>query len=322
MERTLYKQDNSGLLAEVAELYYKDGLTQNQIALRIGVSRPTIVSYIKQARELGIVDIRISGSAYSGSSLSRDLCEKFDLEDVYIARTSEPASATNERHGTQAQMCKVARLGAMALSDLLVEGDVLGVSWGETIHHAAEEMPYQQIDNLRVCQLVGSMHSENFQTPEASSIRIANRTGAHCHTLHSPAIVSSVELAQQLKAEPIIKKQLLQFENLTKVFFSVGTTKKNTMVVASGIASIEEYKAFKKRGAKAVLVGHFIDENGVNLNGEFNERLVGIHPEQLKKTPVRMLVAGGIDKLDAVRATLRGNYATHFVTDSVLAEKL
>lgn len=320
MEKAFYKPDNTGLLAEVAELYFKDGLTQNQIADRIGVSRPTIVSYIKQARELGIVDIRISGSAYTGSSLSRDLCEKYGLENVYIARTGELTDTTNKL--ANEQLRKVARLGAMALSDLLVAGDVLGVSWGETIHYAADEMPRQQIDNLSVCQLVGSMHSDIFQTPEASSIRIANRTGGYCSTLHSPAILSSVELARQLKAEPIIKKQLARFDDLSKVFFSVGNTKNDTMVVASGIASVEEWKAFRKRGAKAVLVGHFLDEEGKNLDGEFNDRLVGIHPDQLKKTPLRMLVAGGIEKLDAVRATLKGNYATHFVTDDTLAEKL
>ncbi len=310
------------MLAEIAELYYKDGLTQNQIAARVGVSRPTIVNYVKQAREQGIVDIRINGSAYAGSTLSRELCEKYDLEDVYIARNSA-ASLVDPQHETSLEAVhKVARLGAMALSDLLVSGDVLGVSWGQTVHFAAEEMPHRQVNNLSVCQLIGSMSSESFETSEASTIRIANRTGGHCSTLHSPAILSSVKLAQQLREEPIVKKQLARFDDLTKAFFSVGNTRNYTMVVASGIASIEEWKMFRKRGAVAVLSGHFLDKDGNVLEGDFSERLMGIHPAQLRNTPVRMLVAGGDDKLDAVKASLAGGYATHLVTDDVLAEQL
>ncbi len=307
------------MLAEVAELYYKDGLTQNQIAARIGVSRPTVVNYVRQARELGIVDIRISGSAYTGSSLSRELCDKYSLDDVYIARSSGRSAASQ---GARTAMQIAARLGAMALSDQLVSGDVLGVSWGETIHYAADEMPYRRVDRLSVCQLIGSMYSEIFQAPEASSIRIASRTGAHCSTLHSPAILSSVELARQLRDEPIVKKQLARFDDLTKVFFSVGNTRNDTMVVACGIASVEDWKAFRKRGAAAVLCGHFLDAEGNALDGEFSERLVGIHPRQLRNTPMRMLVVGGTDKLEAVKATLTGQYATHLVVDDSLAERL
>ena len=122
----------------------------------------------------------------------------------------------------------------MAMSVLLVTRDVLGVLCGETIHYAADEMPRQQIDNLSVCQLVGSMHSDIFQTPAGSYIRIANRTCGHCSTLLTPAILSSIELATQHKAEPIIRKQLARFDDLSKVIFSVGKTKNNTLLVASG----------------------------------------------------------------------------------------
>jgi len=45
-----------GVLADIAALYDKNGLTQSEIAGRIGVSRPAIVNYIKQAREQGIDD--------------------------------------------------------------------------------------------------------------------------------------------------------------------------------------------------------------------------------------------------------------------------
>lgn len=315
ISRSDSQPDSVGLLADIAELYYKDGLTQNEIAQRIGVSRPTVVNYIKQAREKGIVDIQIRGSAYKGSNLSRQLSEKYGLIDVYIARTAlEPNEEAAEK--------KLARLGAMALSDLLCEGDVLGVSWGGTIQRAADEIPHREIKRLSVCQLVGSMKSDALLASEASTIRIANRAGGQCNTLPVPAIVSTAQLAQQLRDEPIVQKHLEQFNRLTKVFFSVGDLSDESLVHSSGIASNEEWKRYRDRNAKAVLVGRFLDADGQVLEGDFEKRLMGIELDQFKAVPTRILVVGGVAKLDAVLATIAGEYVTHLVVDEELAELL
>lgn len=314
-KRAEYIPDSHGLLAEVSELYYKDGLTQKEIALRFGVSRPTIVNYIRQAREQGIVDIKINGSSYTGSSLSRDLCERYGLKDVYIARADQlDISAPAERI--------VARLAATALSDLLCPGDVVGVPWGGTIQQAAAEMPSRHVDNLSVCQLVGSMYSLSFSAAESCAIRIANRTGGVCSTLHTPAILSSVSLADELRKEPIVQHQLSKFNDLTKVFFSVGDVQESTLVVTCGIATEDELKSFKQQGAKAVLCGHFLNQDGEQIKSNYSDRIIGISPAKLREVPVRLFVAQGADKIDAVKATLAGNYATHLIVDSELAELL
>lgn len=310
--RTEFQPDSTGMLADIAELYYKDGLTQNEIAQRIGMSRPTVINYIKQARELGIVDIQIRGSAYKGSNLSRELCDKYALKDVYIART---ALEKDE----DAALAKLARLGAMALSDLLCEDDVLGVSWGGTIQRAADEVPRREVKGLSVCQLVGSMTSDAVLASEASTIRIANRTGGQCNTLPVPAVVSSVQLAQQLRDEPIVQKHLEQFRKLTKVFFSVGDLSDESLVLASGIATRLEWESYCERGAKAVLVGRFLNSNGLLIDGDLGQRLMGIELEQFRAIPVRILVVGSVAKLDAALATLAGQYVTHLVVDEKLA---
>nr|MBX2882089.1 HTH domain-containing protein [Granulosicoccus sp.] len=261
------RPDTAGLLADVAELYYKDGLTQHDIAQRIGVSRPTVVNYIKQAREQGIVDIQIRGSAYKGSNLSRQLCEKYGLVDVYIARTAA------EKDQAVAQI-KLARLGAMALSDLLREHDVLGVSWGRTIQLAATEFPRRPIKHLTVSQLVGSVPTDALFATEESTIRIAKRTGAKCNTLPVPAILSTVQLAEQLRAEPIVQKHLSQFTKLTKVIFSVGDLSDESMVYDIGMHTKAEWETYKSQGAKGVLVGRLVDDRGDVLDSDFNQRIL------------------------------------------------
>ena len=51
--------DDQFELAEVSWLYYGEDPTQEQIARETGLSRPTISRMLREARERGIVEIRV-----------------------------------------------------------------------------------------------------------------------------------------------------------------------------------------------------------------------------------------------------------------------
>ena len=309
-----FSADLDGMLAAVAELYYKDGLTQAEIGKRLGLSRQTIVSYLRQGKKLGIVEIKIKGSAYSGSSLSRSLRTKYELQDVYISRTATLSVEETKR--------ATARLGALALEGLLENGDMVGVSWGSTVNLASVEMPRGAFPEAEILLLQGSTEAAEIDSPEASTIRIAWALGARCKTLHSPAILSTPELAAQLRAEPVLQNQLARFDDLDKVFFSVGSVDQDTIIATSGVASAEEMRRFRNAGAKAVLCGHFIDASGAHVGQDFATRTIGASLTQVKETKTRICVAEGLGKVAAIRAAIAGGYITHLVLDGVLAEAL
>ena len=311
---TDFSGDSEGMLAAVAELYYKDGLTQAQIGKRLGLSRQTIVSYLRQGKKRGIVEIKIKGSAYTGSDLSRSLKLKYELEDVYISRTIGLKVEDTKR--------RTARLGAEALGALLENGDVVGVSWGTTVDLASLEMPRRTLPDAEILLLQGSTAATEVDSPEASTIRIAGALGAKCKTLHSPAILSTTELAAQLRAEPVLQKQLARFDDLDKIFFSVGGVDYDTIIATSGVASSEEIHRFQRAGAKAVLCGHFIDANGAHVGQDFAGRMIGASLSQVKSARVKICVAEGQKKLAPIRSAINGGYVTHLVVDSSLAEAL
>lgn len=310
-------QSQDAHLSQVALLYYKQGLTQSEISTRMGVSRATIVNYLRQAREQGIVDIRIKGQAFATSRLSRDVRERFGLKDVYLAGAHPEAQSYDDDFADQ-----VAQVAAMAIFDLLVPGDRLGVAWGETLQRVAEAFPRRAVADLSVCQLTGSMALPSRAAAEACTIQIATNTGARCFTLHAPAIVSNRDLARQLREEPVIANQLALFSKLTKACFSVGAIDDGTLMVTSGICTAQELADYRACGAKAILCGHFIDAQGRLVSGDIEERLIGITPEQLRKVGVRMFVSSGPQKQDAIRAVIAGGYATHLVTDEATAQHL
>jgi DNA-binding transcriptional regulator LsrR (DeoR family) len=319
-ERALTQRDDS-LLANVAMLYYRDGLTQNEIAIRLGASRATVVNYLRQAREQNIVDIRIKGASFSASNLSKELREAFNLDDVFIA-TAFPDSGTDAKRRAVEVRRRVARVGAMAVYDLVQPGDVLGVTWGQTIQWLSEEMPRGAVRGLTVCQMIGAMRSPLLPAAETCAIRIASSLGADCRTLHAPAILSTREIADALRREPTIHAQLQKLSELTKTLFSVGNCSRTTRIVQSGIVTLAEMKWYTDHGAVADICGRFIDGQGRHVEGDLDARMIGVTPSDLKKAKAGILVACGAEKVEAMKAALAGRYARYLVTDEITGKLL
>ncbi len=313
------KAHQDSVLATAALLYYKEGLTQGEIATRLGVSRPTVISYLRSAREQNIVDIRINGAAFTASHLSKDLKEKFGLQDAYVASFSPDPKHSSYRIDVNRQ---VAQVGAMALHDILQPGEVVGAAWGETMQFLSEEVPYRIIKDLTICQLNGSMPSPLVSAAESVAIRISARLGAHCVTLHAPAVLSTPELAAALREEPAIKSQLEKLQTMDRAIFSVGNCDSDTPMVQMALTSKEEIDDYRARGAVGVLCGHFIDRDGQLVKGPSAARMIGVSLDQIKATKAGVLVAGGRSKLNAIRACLAGGYVAHLVTDELVARML
>ncbi len=319
-ERTHSQRDDS-VLANAALLYYKEGLTQNEIALRLGVSRPTVINYLRLAREQNIVDIRINGASFAVSSLSKELRDKYGLVDVYVAEFGPDRRSPTANLSTLRNQ-HVARVGAMALHEILQPGDVVGVAWGETIHFLAEEVPRRKIADLTVCQMIGSMTSPLISTAESCAIRISSRLSADCYTLHAPAILTTPELAEALRNEPVIRTQLEKFNSFDRTIFSVGNCDADTHIVQTSITSKSEFDWYTAQGAVGVLCGRFIDDDGNHIIGQMDDRMIGITLSEVKSKGSGVLVAGGPAKLNAIRATLKGGYVSHLVVDDDTARGL
>ena len=79
--------DRVSLLADVAEMYYLEEKNQAEIAKSVGVTRSMISRMLTEARESGIVEIRIQRPLQSDSDLESELKEKFGLKDVFVVVT-------------------------------------------------------------------------------------------------------------------------------------------------------------------------------------------------------------------------------------------
>lgn len=301
------------IVGETAWLYYVKNLTQGEIAKQLGISRPTVINYLRLAKEREIVCVKISGEHFRLNSLADELVTRFGLQSALII--------PDEGLRDDALTHLVCDAAAQILPDFVAPGDQLGVSWGQTVSFLSEAMPNWPVPDLVVRQLIGSMANPLLPTSESCSTEIARRFSAACVNLNAPAVCTSPELARMLRAEPIIAEQLANLQLCTKSVFSLSPCTHDTHVVQFKLATTADIDAYAQDGAVGIIAGRFIGKDGRSVHGALDDRLIGVELDQMRAM-VGLLVVSGLHKLEATRAALRGGYVNQIVVDAALGAAL
>ncbi|NPD17272.1 sugar-binding transcriptional regulator [Xinfangfangia sp. D13-10-4-6] len=296
------------IIVEAAWAYYYEDRTQNEIAGMLGVSRSSVAMYLQQAREAGLVEVRLDPARFDTRTLAEALRSHYGLKEVWVAP------------GRTGSIERVAQLAARQLPDLLAPGDRLGVAWGQTVGTLAEYLVPKEIPDLKVLQLVGAMRTPyGFDTTNCAA-RIAAAFSGRVVNLHAPAILSTPELATALRQEELITRQLDALTEINKVVFAVGSVNDQSHIVLCGIATPAALEEYRKLGAVGIVLGRFVDRNGEHIEGPLDPRLIGLLPQAIRGREMSMLVSCGADKVLSIDAALRGGYANRLVTDLPTAE--
>lgn len=296
-----------------AWLYYADQLNQSGVAKAMSVSRATVVNLLQEARERGVVTIRLRTDLAARTGVARALADRFGLAEALVIPSRGGATLVD----------RLGQAAARLLGDQLRAGDVIGVAWGRTVLAAARAAaPPEPVSPLMVVQVSGSSTASEDFSPELCTSLLASRLGARCVNLLAPALLSSADLRDRLMAEPMLVHQFEMIRSATRILFGVGDLGPGGTVRRSGFASAETVARYVSAGARAAIIGRFIGADGRSVPGDLDRRMIGITPDELRTVPVRICVAGGPAKRDAIRAALAGGYATHVVTDVDTAHAL
>ena len=74
-------------LAKIARLYYQEGLTQQNIAHKLNISRTKVSRYLTRARNDKIVEIQINHPAEDFSQMEYHIEKKYRLNECIIVDT-------------------------------------------------------------------------------------------------------------------------------------------------------------------------------------------------------------------------------------------
>lgn len=309
--------ESQRLLYRVAQAYYDEDLTQQQIARRFGLSRPKVSRLLQRARESGVVNIVLVPPSRDMSSLERGLERRYDLDEAVVVAATAPrdAAAVARELGPAAAEC---------LTRSIRGHEVVGITWGSSILAMVDALPARSWPDVTIVQIMGGLGPVDSREHSADlTRRVARRFGARLELLPAPGLVSSVPAAEALRADPQIAATLRLAARADVAIVGLGVPSPDSVVMRYGtILSPEEVAAAQEAGAVGDIALRFIDAEGRPVPLPFNDRIIGLALEQIRAIPRTIGVAGGETKFDVIRASLRARLLDVLVTDHVTAGRL
>ena len=309
---TLNDNEKRNMLASVANLYYNAEMTQNQIAERFFTSRSKISRMLKEARRLGIVEIKIKEPWERDTDIEQQFMEEFLLRDVRVIPTKETT-------GTLV-LQKLGEVAAYYLDNLLDEHTILGMSWGNTMYHTVRAVKTSKNIPITVVPIMGAA---NVRKPERDSLdlskELAAAYGGSYYYIYAPLFVNSEKERQSLEEEPNIKQCLDLARHADIILTSVGSIEYKSW---KDYLSTTDMKNLEKKGAVGHIGGHFYDQDGNEVKTPFVGKMIGLGIQDIKKTKNVVCVAGLEMKAEAILGAIRGGYIKTLITDESAAKKI
>ncbi len=306
-------QDADESLARAAHLYYMLGLTQADVAKRLGITRFKVHRLLAQARAQGMVRIEIDVPFAARLELEVALVNRFGLSAAFVCPSED------SREVTLADI--IGQYAATVCAELLNDGQTIAMSWGATLRALALGMDPQAAQNLSVISMIGSLSTRSNQDKfEAASV-LAERLKAECFYLPGPMFCDSIEAKKVINAQPAVQEVMNRARAADVALLSVGGEEMNSLRDA-GILVETAYESAVDAGAIGNFLGRFIKADGMPADHELNRVCIGIGPDDIGAIPERVLCAGGEDKVSALHALLRRAMATVLVTDQATATAL
>lgn len=300
------------LLSSVANLYYNSDLTQNQIAERFYTSRSKISRMLKEARELGIVEIKIREPWENNQILEKKLVELFPIRHARVISVRE--------RNLSLVLQKLGEAAAYYLDSVVNSDTILGVSWGNTVYHTVRSIKTTKNLPLTVVPIMGGIGVNNPQRDSLDfSKELADAYGGKYHYIYAPLFVKTKTLRDSLIQEDNIREVLEIARSANVVLTSVGSMVYKTW---KDYVSTDTLVKLEKKGAVGHIGGHFFDRNGREIPSELTDRLVGIGMEDFKKAEEVICVAGMEEKAEAMLGVLQSGCVTTLITDEFAAGKV
>ncbi|PQN73689.1 transcriptional regulator LsrR, partial [Shigella flexneri] len=166
----------------------------------------------------------------------------------------------------------------------------------------------QQIRLVTLSGGVGSYMTGIGQLNAACSVNI----------IPAPLRASSADIARTLKNENCVKDVLLAAQAADVAIVGIGAVSQqdDATIIRSGYISQGEQLMIGRKGAVGDILGYFFDAKGdVVTDIKIHNELIGLPLSALKTIPVRVGVAGGENKAEAIAAAMKGGYINALVTD-------
>jgi deoxyribonucleoside regulator len=306
------------LLATVASLYYKFNQSQGEIAARLDISSSTVSRLIKEAREKGIVEVKINIPIPRDFELEQILIQKYGLKDAYILQTS----ADTDQSSLLGGIGQLAAIYIGRIVETFPPGSSIGVAWGTGVHAAVTALPDHTAQNINVVQLIGGIGARVVDSPDLVRV-IAKKLGGRHYDLHVPALVEHASTREILLNEPAVREGIIRAQAVNLAITGIGSLHDDSFsFLRAGLLSRSDIGHLRAQGIIGEMCGHFYDAYGRYEPFEINQRILGLELQDLRRISFSIAVAHGHHKAVAILGALRGQLCKALATDDSTARAI
>jgi DNA-binding transcriptional regulator LsrR (DeoR family) len=294
-------------------MYYQKGMNQADIAETFGLSTAKVNRLLKQAREQGMVEIRIRMPMQSLFDLEADLQRTCGVpEAVVIPQVSEDS---------QLVLDAVGRAAAQYVTQRLRDGDVMCISGGKALSAVVRNVETSRKFDVQVIPATGGAQGRHQIDANYLASELARRLGGVAHELHAPVIVDTQEEREALMAIRQISSVLDMARRAQIAVLGIGS-------VVPGTSTYFEFPSLREEDRRRLveefcgtgeLLAQIVNARGQPCAPDYNGRVVGISLDDLRAIPLTIGVAATAAKVLPIISTLRGGYLKTLITDEATA---
>lgn len=302
---------------KVAVMYYDEGMTQAEIAKKLGVSRSLISKMLIDAREAKIVEVFINSQSVFTTRLERELEQAFGLRDAIVVDTGGLTETEIRR--------KISRVAANYCETYIKRHTSIrriGISWGETLRQLVNYLPYSNHPDFDIYPLIGGMGNEHFYLHSNQLVQtMAQRMRATAHYLYVPAMVSSRALKEELGQDSTISSVLEEASKVDLALLGMAPLEEGSTMIETGYVSLDEAKRLRDMGVIGDINSQFFDAEGKPAPA-VNQHIMGLTLEQLKEIPTTIVTAYGLEKARTIKVGLENQMLSILITTDQTAEAI
>ena len=306
--------EEAELCVRAAWLHYGGGLTQGEVAKRLGIPSVKAHRLIARANRMGLVRVSIDGDIGECVRLEEALAQRFGLQfcEVSPDLDDEPLPLKT-----------LAMAGSRYLRLALESGEhsVIGFGHGRTLAACVAMLPNMSVPQVKLVSLLGGLTRRYATTPFDVIHRLAERTGAEAYVLPLPFYANTVEdrsvFLEQRGVAPVVEMGVKASLRLV----GIGTMEADASILSTGMAEKEEFEEARRSGGAGEVLGHIFSPSGKVIETGISARTLSMAAQDIGRQKT-VAIAGGRSKTDAIRAALASGLFHGIITDERTARTL
>ncbi len=303
----------TSMAVRAAWLHYAAGLSQADVARKLGLNNLKAHRLINKANRDGLVKVFIDGDIGECIELEAQLCERYQLSSCVVVPDLGESDLPLKALGIAgAQLIR---------QELDKKCSSIGVGHGRTLAACVDNLAVKATNTTHFVSLLGGLTRKFLASPHDVIHRLAERTAAQAYVIPVPFLANSIEDRKVLLGQRGILEVFELARKTDLKLVGIGSTDSEASLVSTGMIESHELEEVNKAGGVGEVLGHYFDVNGNAIATALSDRTISLSLDDLKHSRI-IAVAGGAYKTRAIQSVMESRLLSGLVTDERTARAL